>query len=534
MEKSNLTALAELATGMSGTVYVTTTRIPSNPRGTLVYKEYHQHPDRSQWLNDAARAISWRNSLSHSDRQTLDSFAAWPIEMVTHKNQLVGCLIPRIPDRFFINEKQPDGTLKAVPRTFEKLTGTPHQLATLGMDVEAATWTPELRLALAAHLTFVILFLHKHGLVYGDISLKNAVFDGQNPGVMILDCDAVAFTSNPGRRQANSPKFLAPECTPPGTNRFSRGRAAFQDHATDVYKLALVLLKTLVAGDRSSQRTGLAEIRSHLSPTIYQAVAEALTVDPIRRISANDLYDAIFDEINRLIQPPNITNFTSSLATLPRGTDTELAWQVSGAADLCIQGPNGFNQPVSFELNRWSLTPLASGEYALVASNRFGASRATCNLQVFDMPNLHLDMEALTASIAPPDLPHVPTPQVNIPSITPVETLLATTMPDVPHISTPSFEGLFTLTSLTQSISAINASPIPPIPNVDARLIESAELSLSQVVIDLGNLPDLLAAPLRTVESAAAAAAEEAAQRAVERLMNQSAGQQPPGAGGKP
>ena len=126
------------------------------------------------------------------------------------------------------------------------------------------------------------------------------------------------------------------------------------------------------------------------------------------------------------------------------------------------------------------------------------------------MPNLHLDMEALTASIAPPDLPHVPTPQVNIPSITPVETLLATTMPDVPHISTPSFEGLFTLTSLTQSISAINASPIPPIPNVDARLIESAELSLSQVVIDLGNLPDLLAAPLRTVESAAAAAAEEA------------------------
>jgi len=150
------------------------------------------------------------------------------------------------------------------------------------------------------------------------------------------------------------------------------------------------------------------------------------------------------------------------------------------------------------------------------------------------MPDLRLDVESLTAKIAPPDLPQVPTPQVNLPSITPVEALLATTMPDVPNISAPSLEGLLTLTSLTQSISAINASPIPPIPNVDARLTESAELSLSQVVIDLANLPDLLAAPLRTVESAAAAAAEEAAQRAVERLMNQSGMQQPPGAGGTP
>lgn len=534
MEKSALTALAELATGMSGTVYVTTTRIPSHPGGNLVYKEYNQHPDRSQWLNDAARAISWRNSLAHSDRQTLDSFAAWPIEMVTDKNQLVGCLIPRIPDRFFINQRQPDGTHKPVPRTFEKLIGTPHQLATLGMDLEAATWTPELRLALAAHLTFSIRFLHKYGIVYGDISLKNAVFDAQNPGVMLLDCDAVASVSDPTRRQANSPAFLAPECTPLGTNRFSRGRATFQDHATDVYKLAQVLLKTLVAGDRPSQRKGLAEIRSHLSPTIYQAVSEALAVNPARRISANYLYDAIYDEINRLIQPPTIAIFKLSLATLPRGTDTELAWQVSGATDLCIQGPNGFNQPIPLQLNRWSLTPLVSGEYALVASNRFGESRVTCNVQVFDMPDLRLDVESLTAKIAPPDLPQVPTPQVNLPSITPVEALLATTMPDVPNISAPSLEGLLTLTSLTQSISAINASPIPPIPNVDARLTESAELSLSQVVIDLANLPDLLAAPLRTVESAAAAAAEEAAQRAVERLMNQSGMQQPPGAGGTP
>jgi len=154
------------------------------------------------------------------------------------------------------------------------------------------------------------------------------------------------------------------------------------------------------------------------------------------------------------------------------------------------------------------------------------------------MPDLHLDMEALTASIAPPDLPQVPSPQVNIPSITPVETLLATTMPDVPHISTPSLEGLLTLTSLTQSISAINASPVPPIPNVDARLIESAELSLSQVLVELADLPDLLpglfAEPLRTVERAAAAAAEEAARRAVARLMNQSGSQQPPKAGGTP
>ncbi len=531
MEKSQLKSLNLIATGMSGSVYITSTQVPVH-QGELVYKEYNQHPDHAQWIADARHAIAWRDSLPTSDRQNLDTFAAWPIAMVTDGARPVGCLIPRIPQRFFMDERQPDGSSKRVPRALEKVTGTPRQWAVLGMDVEAGSWTPELRLALAAHLVFAVTFLHKRGLVYGDISLKNAVFDSQNPAVMLLDCDGVASAKDPNRRQANSPRFLAPECSPPGTNPFSRGRATFQDQATDVYKFGQLLIKTLVPGAGAAQAQGLLRIQAHVSPTIYQAVARSQSLDPTQRGSAEDLYDAIFDEVSRLVLPPRITSFTHDVTTLPRGTDVELTWEVTGATGLRLDGPNEFSIILPSRSTRWTITPPVSGRYGLVATNRFGASRADRDLQVFDMPAINLDLKGLS-TLFPTNLPQVSTPEIQIPSVAPLTTALVTAMPDPPAVRTPSVEGLFTLSALTQTLVAVTATEAPRIPTLDGRLTDTTELPIAKLLSDLGTqlsvLGDVLTQARHGVERAASTAADEAARRVAAQLLNQPPGQTPPG-----
>lgn len=530
MEKSQLKNLKNLAKGLSGEVFVTSTQVLTHP-GDLVYKEYNAHPDHDQWLADASRAIAWRAALPAADRRALDTFAAWPIEMVTDRGQPVGCLIPRIPQRFFIDQREPDGSTKRVPRSFEKMTGTPQQWATLGMDVEARTWTPELRLALGAHIVFSIKFLHKRGLVYGDLSLKNAVFDAQNPGIMLLDCDAAAPLTDLNRRQANSPSFLAPECTPPGTNPFSRGRSGFQDQATDVYKFGQLLAKALIP--MGAQRKGIAHLKAHLSPSVYQAVSRTQSLDPTQRGTADDLYGAIYDEVSRLVHPPQVAGFTANLTTLPRGTDVEFTWKVMGATELRLDGPNGFTLNIPKHSTRWTMTPPVSGPYELFATNRFGTSTATCTLQVFDMPTIHLDLKGLNDALYPANLPQVTTPTIQIPNVEPVTTTLAAAIPSPPAVSTPTLDGLLSLTALTDTMTAITGIDVSANLSLDSHLPHPTDLLVDEVSADLvaqlDALADVVSQAQDRAERAAARAANEAGRRVAAQLFNQRLGQPPSG-----
>lgn len=525
MDRSKLKGLSKIAIGMSGTVYSTTTRLKSQ-QGDLVFKEYASAPEINQWIADARHAIAWRNALSVADRRALDVFAAWPVEMVTDGRKPVGCLIPRILPRFFIDERQPNGRVKVVPRTLEKLVGTPRQHAVLGMDVEAAKWTPELRLALAAHLIFAISFLHARGVVYGDISLKNAVFDSANPAVMLLDCDGVALTSNPGRHQPNSPSFLAPECGKPGTNPYSRGNSGLQDEATDVFKLGLILVKTLIPGGRASQRVSSSDIQASVSPTVFQGLTRALSQDPTVRGDAMQLYDDIFDEVSRLVVPPQIASLQPALTTLPRGTDVELTWQAAGATKLRIEGPNGFAEDVPAKCTRWTITPPISGPYVLVATNRFGSSQAECDLQIFDMPLINLDLRGLTAALMPTNLPKLATPHLEAPSLAPFTTALATSMPEGPAVPIPDLEGLLELRALTDVAADLAAIPSLSVPELQHHLDDISELGLDQLVAELGAQLASLAGAINKVqgrvEQVAATAGDAAARRVVDQMATRS------------
>ena len=67
------------------------------------------------------------------------------------------------------------------------------------------------RLILLGQLIHAIGRLHKLGWVFGDVSLRNAVFALDPPRVLLLDCDGAASLSNPARQQPNTPFWFPPE-----------------------------------------------------------------------------------------------------------------------------------------------------------------------------------------------------------------------------------------------------------------------------------------------------------------------------------
>ena len=67
------------------------------------------------------------------------------------------------------------------------------------------------RLILLGKLIYAIGRLHKHGWVFGDLSLRNAVFALDPPRVMLIDCDGAAPLSDPARQQATTPFWDPPE-----------------------------------------------------------------------------------------------------------------------------------------------------------------------------------------------------------------------------------------------------------------------------------------------------------------------------------
>ena len=82
------------------------------------------------------------------------------------------------------------------------------------------------RLVLLGRRIYVIALLHRHGWVFGDLSLESAAFALNPPRLMLLHCDGAASRSDLGRQQMSAP--LGPARVPasrrPGATRRRDGQ----------------------------------------------------------------------------------------------------------------------------------------------------------------------------------------------------------------------------------------------------------------------------------------------------------------------
>ena len=411
--KTDLGSLASIASGGFGEVFRTGFRLPGY-RGALAYKELKSSLSQDKYsraVEAMRQAVQLRDSMSDGDRSDLDEVTVWPLALVEEGGVVRGCLMPLIRPEFFA-ELHPPATGKKDSRTRELgwLPARPAALQGAGFSQDQIDEFSDLlvRMRIMVWLVYSVALMHKYGVVYGDMSLKNAVFClGEYPRSVLMDCDGVARLDDASRRQANSPSFLAPECEEPGRNPFARGRAHFQDTRTDVYKLGLCVVRCLSRGRGATQLKSADHLTGLLSPECLDVIKASLSQDPDQRPTAKQLYQALNDFI-----VPVIHEFRVLDSVVPRDGGTMLVWNVSNATKAFIHGPNGSVVPVDPLQGQHPVQVHDPTVFTLEICRGSQTVQQDSDLvRVFDVPKFDIESSkhyrSLSASLNTPRLPPV-------------------------------------------------------------------------------------------------------------------------------
>jgi hypothetical protein len=258
----------KIGSGAQGQLFrVEDVRVPdrSSLPDTLVFKEFHASTKVSgAGLEALAR---FRAELDEHDREVIDAMTVWPCAVVTDgSNRPCGYVMRSIPSEYF-QHIETTGGAEHIPREIQQLF-VPEAIARKNFG-ETANGVE--RLALAREMAFILGFLHKRDLVYGDLSYKNAVFRLRpHPGVIIMDCDAIRKVGETaGVAQLHSPGWKPPEGGP-------------QTKGTDRYKLGLFVLRCVTPGVNAQNRDP-AKAVGHLDAEGLSLLRRALDDDPDRR-----------------------------------------------------------------------------------------------------------------------------------------------------------------------------------------------------------------------------------------------------------
>ena len=443
VKKADLGPLEELSEGGYGKVYrAPHYRLPGDPATAVAYKEFTV--DVAVQATSAEKAVSFRDPwLSPAERADLDRCTVWPRALVEERGAVVGLLMPLIPDEFFIVTTDPaTGGAGRKLRDLQWLIATPAVLKLNGVPDFDQTE----RLALLAQLVYDIGRLHKHGWVYGDISLKNAAFAVSPPRMILLDCDGAADVTDVRRRQGHSLGWEPPECA----------QLHYQDQVTDVYKLGLAILRCLNREKGAATTRDPRRVAGKLDPAGAALVGRAVGRDRAGRPTAKELYAYLSSEVRRRVQPPEV--ITARLATpmRVRGMDVRIEWEVKNVTEVTVRVGASAPQTVP-DSGRPQVhivrSPQQSGPVTIEAANRFGAVRVDLGeLILYEVPPF--DPKSLIGAL--PRLPPLPAlPDYDLQALAP-------TKESVPRVSMPEFPAIPTIRAAELS-SVIKEMALPGI-----------------------------------------------------------------------
>ena len=298
-----------IAEGADGRVFrLTAPHLPSpHP---LAFKEIRQTlgaAEHARVVNSMERAVAIRATMDTDTQAEIDRVTTWPTAIVEERGATVGVLMPLLPSEFFVTTHREGELPGQVIFEFAFLCTTDTYLKTMGIDRSGAD-DPLSRLALAAQLCYAVELLHRHDIVYGDLSLRNVAIATNPPRIKLLDCDGVAALADTQRRQLHSPFFKPPECV----------GGAQQDLVTDVYKLALCVLRGMVTG------TGVTQLKD---PGVLSGLVDVEGVElMVRSLSANRTVRPTAAELRRYLEHVVMSQARERLLGYP----SELSLVISG------------------------------------------------------------------------------------------------------------------------------------------------------------------------------------------------------------
>jgi serine/threonine protein kinase len=351
-----------LGRGGTALVYrVPDLRLPELPGTALVYKEYKKKirdlagPALGPGLESLVR---FRENLSGRHRAKWDEQIIWPTRLVVDgSGNATGIIMPLIPPRFFHDFVKRTGAIERKPREIDTLFGDPEALARAGLPaVDLLT-----RLRLIRRIALAYAMMHKQGIVLGDISGRNVLYDPdpRQPTIVVVDVDSSRKegTRAPFALQPHTPNWEPPTAldanrrlqnsalapTMSGSER-ARLRHAWstQNRATDVYKFGLIVVRTLDPGRGATTNrnpaNALRTLRRHLGINTADLLQRSLSRDDADRPTMRDWYLTLANGQDDTRTPPAAPPYTpwpgpssSSSSGIPTGRRVgNLVWDGSG------------------------------------------------------------------------------------------------------------------------------------------------------------------------------------------------------------
>jgi serine/threonine protein kinase len=294
---ADLGQITKLASGGTAVVY----RVPNLRKvgissGSYVYKKYN---DKTKQLAGPALGSGLTNFVQFRDRLPPDQLRAWddriiwPIAVVTDAAGAADGIVMRlIPDRFFQNFQKRAGGVDRKPREIESLFGDLETARRVGLpDVSLVT-----RLQIIRAIAGAYAMMHKEGIVLGDISGRNIIYDpdAKQPAIMVVDVDSARIRGNRSTfgSQPHTPNWQPPEAMAASAEimRLKRSQAtvsndvldrlqntwSIQSVKTDVYKFGLMVVRILDFGKGCAVNRDPAKARKMLQNRLGDQAAVLL------------------------------------------------------------------------------------------------------------------------------------------------------------------------------------------------------------------------------------------------------------------
>ncbi len=346
-----------------------------------------------------ARLIAWRDGLDPRERAALDGVAAWPLAAVTDDDgATVGCLVPLAAHPFYYVPAGERETSKA-PQSAKWLVVAPKRARRVGAEAVAERDLVA-RCTVLARMCLLLDLLHRHGIVYGDLSDRAVLFGaGEVPSAFVVGCEGAVFADSAGRgtiAQRNSVGWVAPETAAPEVesgghpDAVLKAAPSVQSAETDRHKLGLLILRVLApAGDGLERSRDAARLRGVLDDTGERMLQRALGEAPGERPSAADWYTYLRGVIVQNLEAPVIRSVVVSPALVAEGDEVWLDVELAGAQQLTIELPGraDITREVRGRTVSERFTARQSGRIRVRAANAHGDTVALSNtVRVLPVP----------------------------------------------------------------------------------------------------------------------------------------------------
>ena len=219
--------------------------------------------------------VAFPDQLSAGDRDWLMRTTAWPWALALDGGTPKGLLMRMVPATYEFSF--PTVTLgnKSVLSTVEYLLNSDDYIRRAGISISDRE-----RLSFLSGLADTISRLHSRGVVIGDLSPKNLLFNPNSySDCFLIDCDAIALHGESALAQVDTPDWEIPAYEGKGTEE------------SDSYKFGLIAIR-LFAKDQSTHDPSAI---SSVSTELGRLAALSQDSDPRKRPAPAVWIDAIHD-----------------------------------------------------------------------------------------------------------------------------------------------------------------------------------------------------------------------------------------------